>query len=177
MIHNSVHNSPSLVLILRHTNPVHNLKSYLFNIHFNIILPRTPRSKWFLPFRSFDNTLKKNRDIFYIGATLPDFAKLKFRSWVWSGNQDVWLAGRHKPSRSQFLNTLVQADVALDRHHNGWHHTSDFKQQKVFPFYYKVAQSNVTYKPKTQATAGQYRWRHGLARIVTRCVAMCGPGE
>jgi hypothetical protein len=34
--------SPPLVLILRQINPVHNLPSYLFQLHFNIILSFTP---------------------------------------------------------------------------------------------------------------------------------------
>jgi hypothetical protein len=48
-VHYHHHNSPPLILILSHMNPV--LMSYLFKIHFNIILPSTPRSqKWCLPF-------------------------------------------------------------------------------------------------------------------------------
>jgi hypothetical protein len=37
-----LHNSPSFFLILNHTNSVHVLPSYTFNIHFNIILPYSP---------------------------------------------------------------------------------------------------------------------------------------
>jgi hypothetical protein len=48
-------NSMSLVPILNHTNLRYTLTSYLFTIHFNIILSSTPRSnKWSLHFRFSD---------------------------------------------------------------------------------------------------------------------------
>jgi hypothetical protein len=42
--HYRVNNSPSLVPVLSHTTPVRPFASYLYKIHFNIILPSTPRS-------------------------------------------------------------------------------------------------------------------------------------
>jgi hypothetical protein len=45
-----IHNSPPLVPILSHTNPVHVLPSYLCKNYSRIILPSTPTScKWSLP--------------------------------------------------------------------------------------------------------------------------------
>jgi hypothetical protein len=42
--HYSVHNSPSLILVLSQTNLVHMMQSYFHNIYFNVILPSVPRS-------------------------------------------------------------------------------------------------------------------------------------
>jgi hypothetical protein len=41
MVHYLVHNNPRLVPILSHFNPVHTTPSYLYRIHFNIVLPST----------------------------------------------------------------------------------------------------------------------------------------
>ena len=47
-----VYKSPSLVPVLTHISQVHALPSYIFKIHFNIILPSTFRSsKWSVSFR------------------------------------------------------------------------------------------------------------------------------
>jgi hypothetical protein len=43
-----LHKSPAFVSILRQVNPVYVIPSDFINIHFNIILPRSPSSsKWF----------------------------------------------------------------------------------------------------------------------------------
>jgi len=50
-VHYLVHNSLSLVFILRHMNPIHNFSAYFRKIHSNIILTSTPRSsEWSLSF-------------------------------------------------------------------------------------------------------------------------------
>jgi hypothetical protein len=49
------HESPPLVHILSHTNPVCKTTPYFFKIYFSITFPSTPRSsKWFLPFKFCD---------------------------------------------------------------------------------------------------------------------------
>jgi hypothetical protein len=51
-VHYHVHNNPLPVPILSHTNQIHIPKPYLPKIHFNIILPSTPRYfELSLPFR------------------------------------------------------------------------------------------------------------------------------
>ena len=42
--HDRIHNTPPLIPILIKINPVHILPSYIFKIHFNIILPSTATS-------------------------------------------------------------------------------------------------------------------------------------
>jgi hypothetical protein len=49
-VHYSVHRSPPPISILRQMNPLNNLRLYVLNIRFNIILPCTPTSsELFLP--------------------------------------------------------------------------------------------------------------------------------
>jgi hypothetical protein len=50
-----VHKIPSLVYIVSHMEPVHILMSYLFNTHFNIIIPSTTKSyNWCLVLNFLD---------------------------------------------------------------------------------------------------------------------------
>jgi hypothetical protein len=52
-VHHSVHKSPPLNPILSHQNPVRPIDPYLPKVHFNVILPPTPRSsQWSLAFGS-----------------------------------------------------------------------------------------------------------------------------
>jgi hypothetical protein len=54
-IHYHVHNSPPRIPVLSQITPIHTLPPHFPNMHFNIILPPTPRSsEWFLPFRLFN---------------------------------------------------------------------------------------------------------------------------
>jgi hypothetical protein len=51
MVHHRVHKSPPLDPILSQPNPVHPIDPYLPKVHFNVILPPTPRSsQWSLAF-------------------------------------------------------------------------------------------------------------------------------
>ena len=51
-VHYHVHNSPPLVPVSIHINPVHGLPSFFSNIHFNIIFPSSSTSsKWLLSLR------------------------------------------------------------------------------------------------------------------------------
>jgi len=57
-VHYHVCKSLLLAPILSHMNPLHNFPSYIPKIHFNIILPFTPRSsEWCLHFRYSDHNL------------------------------------------------------------------------------------------------------------------------
>jgi len=51
-VHYRAHNSPRLFPVLGHTDPVHSLPCYFFNVRFNIILSSTPTvsSMWAVSF-------------------------------------------------------------------------------------------------------------------------------
>jgi hypothetical protein len=50
-----INTSPLLVHILSQMNPIHTFPSYLFTVHFNIIIPRAPTSpKCSSPFKFFN---------------------------------------------------------------------------------------------------------------------------
>jgi hypothetical protein len=56
-IHDSVHQSPPLVTILRQVKAVHTIMYYFYKIHPNVTLPSTSvSSKWSLSFRLYDQT-------------------------------------------------------------------------------------------------------------------------
>ena len=69
-IHCPAHNSPSLVPILKQTNPVHTVPFSPFRFHFNFIIPSTPRTcKWSLSSR-FSNQNRVSISVLSIHATL-----------------------------------------------------------------------------------------------------------
>jgi hypothetical protein len=60
-IHYRIHKNNSVVPILSHTNQIHILDPYFFDIHFNIILPSTSRFSLLFFLKGFLAKSKMNR--------------------------------------------------------------------------------------------------------------------